>query len=117
MLTRGLMVFHISLASITKTPELILEEAEATGLSESALTLMSLYDIRPDPKVEAAIMFAGQMGLVYGTRFVAIRARLAKEKAERASKGSATVIAPDGSPAGETTAFSWPIEASAHPAN
>jgi len=89
MLTKGLMIFHMSLSAITKTPELILEEAEAKGLSESGLTLLSLYDIKPDPKIEAAILFAGQVGLVYGTRIVAIRARKASErKAEKSGKAT-----------------------------
>lgn len=102
MLTRGLMIFHSSLAVMTKTPELMLEEEEAKGLSESGLTLLSLYDIRPDPKIEAAIIFASQVGLVYGTRIVAIKNRKAKEaKAERENK--ATVYGPTGEYQGETS--------------
>lgn len=89
MLTKGLMIFHTSLAAMTKTPELMLDESEAKGLSESGLTLLSLYDVRPDPKVEAAIIFASQIGLVYGTRFVAIKARKAQEaKAEKEKKAA-----------------------------
>lgn len=83
MLTRGLMIFHTSLAAMTQTPELILSEGEASGLSETGLTLLQLYDIKPDPKVEAAILFAGQIGLVYGSRIIAIRARKSNEKTKR----------------------------------
>lgn len=113
MLTRGLMVFHMSLAAILKTPELQLDEQEAKGLSESGLTLLSLYDIRPDPKVEAAIMFAGQVGLVYGTRVVAIRARIAQQRKETNEK-RAGVYTADGEPAGTTEyhADEWPIQPS-----
>lgn len=101
MLTRGLMIFHTSLAAMTSTPELVLDEAEAKGLSESGLTLLSLYDIKPDPKVEAAILFAGQVGLVYGTRFVAVRNRKSQEKAER-GKGVAGVYDSNGAAMGTT---------------
>jgi hypothetical protein len=109
MLTKGLMIFHMSLASITKTPELVLEETEAKGLSESGLTLLALYDIKPDPKIEAAILFAGQIGLVYGTRIVAIRARKAQEQ-EAIKEGKATVTNADGTFAGTTDYHpEWPI--------
>ncbi len=103
------MIFHMSLAAITKTPELQLEEAEAKGLSESGLTLLSLYDIRPDPKIEAAILFAGQIGLVYGTRIVAIKARKKQEKKEK-QPGTAGMYGPDGSPLGTTTFTTVPPE-------
>lgn len=101
MLTKGLLLFHTSLAAMTQTPELMLAEEEAKGLSESGLTLLSLYDIRPDPKIEAAIIFASQVGLVYGTRIVAIKNRKAAEaKAKREQK--ATVYSADGEFQGET---------------
>lgn len=109
MLTRGLMIFHTSIAALTKTPELVLDEAEASGLSESGLTLLSLYDIKPDPRVEAAILFAGQVGLVYGTRIVAIRARKSQEKAER-RKGTAGMYDAAGNPIGTTEYRNeWPV--------
>lgn len=111
MLTRSLMVFHTMIAAATKTPELELDESEAKGLSESGLTLLSLYEIRPDPKVEAAIIFAGNVGFVYGTRIVAIRARKAQEAKAKKEK-SAEVFGADGTPSG-TTPFhreEWPID-------
>lgn len=110
------MIFHSSLAAITRTPELELDESEAKGLSESGLTLLSLYDIRPDPKVEAAIMFAGQVGLIYGTRVVAIRARKAQAK-KAASEGSAEVFTANGAPAGTTEYTEWPIGSNVPPVN
>lgn len=94
------MLFHASLAVMTQTPELALDETEADGLSKSTLNLLALYDIRPDPKVEAAIMLAGQIGLVYGTRIVAIRARKAQEVREK--PGTAGVYTAEGFAAGTT---------------
>lgn len=101
MLTKGLMIFHTTLAAMTKTPELVLSQEEASGLSESGLTLLELYDIKPDPKIEAMIMFAGQIGLVYGTRIIAIRARTAQEK-KAAREGSAEMFDANGTPIGTT---------------
>lgn len=117
MLTRGLLIFHATLAAVTKTPELELDEEEAKGLSESGLNLLSLYDIRPDPKIEAAIIFAGNVGFVYGSRIVAIRARKAQEAKEQ-TEGVAGVYHADGSAAG-TTEYrpEWPITATDNPVN
>jgi hypothetical protein len=54
-LAQGLLLFHASMAAMTKTPELILDGEEAQGLAESGLTLAAMYDITPDPKLQAAI--------------------------------------------------------------
>jgi hypothetical protein len=86
---------------MTQTPELVLDGEEAKGLAESGLTLAAMYDITPDPKLQAAILFAGQVGMIYGTRIVAIRARKSQEKEEKRS-GRAGIYNPDGSPAGTT---------------
>lgn len=107
-------MLHASIASMMNTPELVLEEAEAKGISESGLTLLALYDIRPDPKIEAAIIFASQLGLVYGTRIVAINARKQKErKAERENK--ATVYTSDGTFAGAADYAFGPAPGNADP--
>jgi hypothetical protein len=103
------------MAAMTKTPELELDGEEANGLATSGLTLAAMYDITPDPKLQAAILFAGQVGMIYGTRIVAIRARKAHEKAQSRT-GRAGVYNADGSPAGtteftsETVSPEWPIE-------
>lgn len=99
------------MAAMTKTPELELDADEAKGLAESGLTLAAMYDITPDPKLQAAILFAGQVGMIYGTRIVAIRARKSQEKAER-RKGTAGMYDREGNPIGTTdySAAEWPIE-------
>lgn len=111
-LAGGLVIFHASMAAMLKTPELEIEAEEAQGLAESGLTLAAMYDITPDPKLQAAILFAGQVGMIYGTRIVAIRARKRQEAKEK-EPGTAGVYAADGTPMG-TTAFAseqWPIHA------
>lgn len=112
-LAQGLLLFHASMAAMTQTPEMVLDSEEAHGLAESGLTLAAMYDITPDPKLQAAILFAGQVGMIYGTRIVAIRARKSQEREEKRS-GKAGVYDGDGKPAG-TTEYTrtdeWPIEA------
>lgn len=100
---------------MTKTPELEMEYAEAYGVTDSGLTLAAMYDITPDPKLQAALIFAGQIGMVYGTRVIAIRARKAQEKAET-RKGTAGMYDNAGNPIGTTTftnSDEWPINAEA----
>lgn len=114
-LAQGLLLFHTSMAAMTKTPELELEAQEAQGLAESGLTLAAMYDITPDPKLQAALLFASQVGMIYGTRIVAIRARKSQEKEER-RKGTAGMYDADGNPIGTTSYSSaeWPIEPESH---
>lgn len=99
------------MAAMTKTPELELDSQEATGLAESGLTLAAMYDIQPDPKLQAAILFAGQVGMIYGTRVVAIKARKSQEKEER-RKGTAGMYDDQGNPIGTTsfTSEQWPLK-------
>jgi hypothetical protein len=99
------------MAAMTKTPELELDGEEANGLATSGLELAAMYDITPDPKLQAAILFAGQVGMIYGTRIVAIRARKSQEKEER-RKGNAGVYDSDGTPMGTTpyTSSEWPVK-------
>lgn len=98
------------MAAMTKTPELELDDEEANGLATSGLTLAAMYDITPDPKLQAAILFAGQVGMIYGTRIVAIRARKSQEKEEK-RKGVAGVYGPNGEAMGTTSysAEEWPF--------
>lgn len=114
-LAQGLLLFHTSMAAMTSTPELILEEGEAQGLAESGLTLAAMYDITPDPKLQAAILFASQCGMIYGTRIFAIKARRAQEREEKKT-GKAGVYNSDGTAAGTTEYTSeaipgeeWPV--------
>lgn len=99
------------MAAMTKTPELELDKDEATGLATSGLTLAAMYDITPDPKLQAAISFAVQCGMIYGTRIVAIKARKSQEKEER-RKGTAGMYDSEGNPIGTTsyTSAEWPID-------
>jgi hypothetical protein len=95
---------------MTKTPELELEEEEAKALAESTLTLAAMYDLTPDPKLQAMMNLAIILGTTYGTRYVAIRARKSQEKEER-RKGTAGVYDANGAPLGTTEyRTEWPFD-------
>lgn len=98
---------------MTQTPELILEEEEAKAVAESTLTLAAMYDITPDPKLQAMLNLAIILGTTYGTRYIAIRARKAQEKEEK-KPGVAGVYGPDGEAQGTTE---WRTEGAEWPVN
>jgi hypothetical protein len=63
-------------------PELALAPEEAKAMAESAATVAALYHHTLDPRTMAWIHLAMVCGGVYGTRVMAIRARIkAEEKA------------------------------------
>ncbi len=78
-----LMGIHFTLATMTKNPELILQDAEAKMISESAASVMRHYDV---PEVPEKMMDWGNLlvslYLVYTPRICAI----ARRKADEAKK-------------------------------
>lgn len=82
-LTRVLTFVHLGIASATKTPELVIDEAEARTLSEATANVLREFDIRPDPKVEAIIGLITACGVVYGPKVYFIRERKKAEKEAR----------------------------------
>lgn len=101
MLAVGLVMMHDIISAATKTPELVLSEGEAVNLSKSGLAFLAEFDVAPNPKVMAGIIFAGNVASVYGTRFAAIKVRKAQEKKEK-EPGVAGVYNADGNPMGTT---------------
>lgn len=75
-LSKTLMVIHIGLAEMTKTPELSLQQPESDALANSIANLLSEFDITPDPKVQAVIGLLMIGGMIYGPRMYLIRERL-----------------------------------------
>jgi len=103
-LTKGLAIFHMVLASATKAPELILDDEEAKGLASATVNVLELYDIRPDPKVEAIVTLIAVSAATYAPRIAAIRMRKEQEAKERkanaSGEGVAGVYSATGEPAG-----------------
>lgn len=82
-LTRILSIMHIGIATATKMPEMVLEEDEAKNLAAATATVLSEFDIRPDPKIEAIIGLVTAAGMIYGPRVYLITDRKKKEAANK----------------------------------
>jgi len=61
----------------------VLEDGEAENLAKATATVLTEFDIRPDPKVEAVIGLVTAAGLIYGPRIYLITERKKEEALER----------------------------------
>ncbi len=95
-------MLHSAMATGLETPELALSPQEAESLASSGLTFLAQFDVKPNPKVTAGIVFASNVAAIYGTRIAAIRIRKAQEAKERQA-GTAGVWGPNGEAQGTTT--------------
>ncbi len=77
------MTVHLQLAAITKCPEFEMEQEEAKKLADAAASVASHYDLTIDPKHAAWAKLYGTIGVIYGTRLIAIRARKKMERADK----------------------------------
>ena len=84
-LSKTLMVIHVGLAEMTKTPELVLQETESSALATSIANVLSEFDITPDPKIQAIIGLLMTGGMIYGPRMYLIRTRLKNDNKKPAS--------------------------------
>lgn len=96
---------HAMLAGITRTPELALDQGEAKTIAEATSKVAELYDVTADPKTIAWSNLIMTLGMVYGTRIVAINMRRKDERKKRAQSNVAPIrpdirgdfsISPDG---------------------
>lgn len=85
-LSETLMIFHSGLAVLSQCPELEIDKGEAEKLSEASLKFMSEFDIKPNPKAQAAIALIVTAGSIYGPRIYLISDRKKNEKIKRAKK-------------------------------
>lgn len=79
-LTSMLAIVHVGLASVTKTPELELDDKEAASLAGAVANVMTEFDITPDPKIQAVLGLVTVSGMIYGPRIYLIRERRSAEK-------------------------------------
>jgi len=75
-----LMIVHTTLAGVTNTPELELNEDESRTLAAGIVPVLDQFDFVPDPKIAAVIGLIAASAKVYGPRAYLIRARLNAEK-------------------------------------
>lgn len=73
-------IVHIGVATVSKTPELKLEDDEAELLAKSTAVVLDEFDVRPDPRVEAIIGLVTAAGSIYAPRVYLIRERKKLEK-------------------------------------
>lgn len=85
-LAKQLMFGHAVAASITKLPDLALDQGEAQILAEAITTLMEEYDIALSGKSAALLGMAGAVAIVYGPRIMLIAEQAKKNKAERKAR-------------------------------
>lgn len=78
--TGMLAIVHVGLASVTKTPELVLEEDEAKSLAMASANVLEQFDITPDPRVTAVLGLVTTCGMIYGPRVYLIRERKKEER-------------------------------------
>lgn len=81
-----LLSCHAMLAGIAKTPELAIDKQESDALADASAKVAELYDVSADPKTVAWCNLAMTVGMIYGTRFIAISARRKNERAKRREK-------------------------------
>lgn len=85
-LTRALAIVHAGLASVTKSPELMLTEDEAKTLANASVNVLQHFDITPDPKTEAIVALVMCGATIYGTKIYNINERKKKEREEEENK-------------------------------
>lgn len=77
----GLIIaIHSGIASVSKLPELELDEEEARKVAVACDELARFYDVAPSAEVKLWLNFAGTMGAVYAPRIIAISIRRKRER-------------------------------------
>jgi hypothetical protein len=84
------MMFHMMAAS--RFPEMAMDQQEANVLALSMTNYLKHTKVKVDPKTQALVAMVGTIGMVEGTRVMAIVSRKAQEaKAARVPKNSQIV--------------------------
>lgn len=83
-----LVSIHLSLAAVTKTPELALDPQESKQLAVASAAVASMYAVEIDPKMVAWANLIGAVGMVYIPRAYLIADRRKKERGPRPEPAS-----------------------------
>lgn len=84
-LGKQLVGVHQLAAMFTSTPELQLSPEEAQGLADAVVAVCNEYGLSVDGKTGASIQLFAACAMIYAPRVMAIRFRLAQERANNAS--------------------------------
>lgn len=82
-LTNILVILHAGISTATKTPEIAIDNDDATTLAKATANVLAEFDITPDPKVAAIVGLVVAAGTVYGPMAVSIRMRKDAERKQR----------------------------------
>jgi hypothetical protein len=74
---------HLGLASVSKCPELKLEESESQALAQATTNVMREFDMAPDPKVVAVVGLITTASTIYGPRVYMISRRKTEDKEKK----------------------------------
>lgn len=88
----SLMGIHTMLASVTKTPELELNDDEAERIAKSIQNVAQYYPVYVDAKTQAWMALIMTAGAIYGSRGIAIAARMKTEANAKRPSQSAQVF-------------------------
>ena len=84
-MARLLAMGHSVIANLTKTPELELNDSEASMLARPLSEIFVLYDIQPPPQMLLAMEMLTATSYVYGPRMYMIRERRRQEREAKAA--------------------------------
>jgi hypothetical protein len=60
---------HLGLAGVTRCPEFAdISEAENKALASATANVLEVFDIRPDPRIEAVVGLCVTASTIYGPR-------------------------------------------------
>jgi len=74
---------HIGIASISKCPEMALDDSEAQNLANATTNVLKEFDYIPDPKIVAISGLVSTAAIIYGPRYYLIKTRVSGEKKEK----------------------------------
>lgn len=74
---------HVGLAAALSAPELVLTEDEAKAITAVTVNMMEVFEVKPNPKVEAVAGFAMTVIPIYATKAFQIRNRRRKDRAAK----------------------------------
>ncbi len=89
-----LALAHGTLAAVTKTPELEVNEREAKMLADPLAEILVMYDVAPSRELLLTMQLIHAGGYVYGPRFFMWRERMKAEAEERRAKAAKNVTPP-----------------------
>lgn len=61
---------------------MVMDEGEATSLSQATVRVLEEFDIKPDPKIEAIVGLIMTAGSIYGPKAYEIHKRLKESKSK-----------------------------------